>query len=171
MMISRGGNWLSAHAADQVSELDSESLPADPAAVLDELEDCIRKLRGAHDAMRSPPYFSIEIAELSSRLITLRRKVDKIFHFQGLSASPGWDILLELYRADSSGQQISVSGVCVVSGCAQSTALRWLKLLEDEKFVERQKDLSDSRRNWVSLTQDGKMRMQQALSLYSAALM
>lgn len=69
-----------------------------------------------------------------------------------LFGEPAWDILLELFAADWSGEKLSVSGACYVSGVPSSTALRWIVRLENEGWVERTDDPLDGRRTWLTLT-------------------
>lgn len=67
-------------------------------------------------------------------------------------AEPAWDILLELFVAQLSGQKLNASVVGCEAGIAQSTALRWLALLEKQGLTKRTRDIADKRRLWVALT-------------------
>jgi hypothetical protein len=69
-----------------------------------------------------------------------------------LFGEPAWDILLELFAADWSGEKLSVSGACYVSGVPSSTALRWIVRLEREGWIQRVDDPLDGRRSWLTLT-------------------
>jgi len=72
-----------------------------------------------------------------------------------LFADPAWDILLDLFLAHQSQLKISVSSLCVASNVPSSTALRWVRTLEDQGLVERVADPLDDRRHSIALTQRG----------------
>ncbi len=69
-----------------------------------------------------------------------------------LFSDPAWSILLDAYASDLDGRRISVSDVCIASGVPNTTALRWLKALEDQGLMKRENDARDRRRAFVSLT-------------------
>ncbi len=71
---------------------------------------------------------------------------DRIF------ADPAWDILLELYEATLRGKKLNASVIGLDADIAQSTALRWLTMLEKMGLVRRTQDIFDKRRQWVGLT-------------------
>lgn len=79
---------------------------------------------------------------------TLRAK-----HFDPeLMQDPAWTMLLELAWADLQGVKVSVTSLCIASGAPDTTALRYLKLLENEELVARRPDPKDGRRSWISMT-------------------
>ena len=67
-------------------------------------------------------------------------------------SDPAWDILLELYIADATGSQLYASVVGSEAGIPQSTALRWLAVLEKAGLLRRRHDMFDKRRQWIGLT-------------------
>lgn len=69
-----------------------------------------------------------------------------------LFSDPAWDMLLDLAAADVENRRISVTSLCIASGTAPSTALRWIGLLEQHKIVTRTPDTVDKRRIFVCLT-------------------
>ena len=77
-----------------------------------------------------------------------------------LFGEPAWDILLDLYAAAVRGETVSVSNACRAADAPPSTALRWLRHLEDERLVERSADSTDARRHFVRLSKRGLERMQ-----------
>jgi len=85
-----------------------------------------------------------------------RRRLDRRKLFpKELLGEPCWDILLDLASATLDARLISVSSACVASGVPQSTALRWLQLLEKHGFVLRWPHPDDGRRTNVAITQVG----------------
>lgn len=82
-----------------------------------------------------------------------RRLREQWFENPHLFADPAWDILIDLFIASEEGQQISVSSACIASGVPASTALRWIKILEDTGHIARHQDPSDARRIFISLSE------------------
>ena len=70
----------------------------------------------------------------------------------GLFGEPGWAILLDLFVAASEGREVPVISTCIASGSPQTTALRWIALLERRGLVMRRPDPSDSRSALLTLT-------------------
>ena len=107
------------------------------------------------------------LLERASNLYSARRKVDEIFGVSGFSASPGWDMMLDLYRARLEGKQVSVTSACIGAACPATTGLRWLQLLENPALIERTADHIDRRRILVELTEQAKLKVEAALSEYA----
>lgn len=84
---------------------------------------------------------------------------------QDMFSMPAWEILLELFLAELTGQKTNVSTVGLCSGIAPSTAQRWLVLLEKRNLVERRPDFADKRRQWIRLSR----RTHKALRIYFSA--
>lgn len=76
-----------------------------------------------------------------------------------LFADPAWDILLDLLRAEIVHERISVSSACIAAAVPVTTGLRWLKALELQGLVVRQRDLHDARRTYVTLSSDTSMAL------------
>ena len=76
---------------------------------------------------------------------------------------PGWDILLEIYLADTVGKSMCVGTVCFAADVAQTTGLRWLAKLERIGLVSRNDDPKDGRRGLVKLSARGRREMERYL--------
>ena len=89
-----------------------------------------------------------------------RRSRERMFERSDLFADPAWDILIDLFIAYEEGQGISVSSACIASAVPTTTALRWLKILEEEGHILRNNDPSDARRVnlYLSETTASKVR-------------
>jgi hypothetical protein len=68
---------------------------------------------------------------------------------------PPWDMLLDLFLQQSMQKRVCVSSLCVASCAPSTTALRWIRALEDAGLVERSRDPDDGRRIFVRLTAAG----------------
>lgn len=79
------------------------------------------------------------------------RRLRTRYFDQDLFFDPAWSILIDLYRAELTGEQLSVSSVCYGSGVAETTALRYVKVLELRGFIERKPDPKDRRRFFLGL--------------------
>lgn len=80
------------------------------------------------------------------------RKLRNKYFDRDLFFDPAWSILIDLYHAELSGQQLSVSAVCYGSGVAETTALRYIGVLEQRSLIERVPDPKDKRRAFLRLT-------------------
>ncbi|NCP14501.1 MAG: transcriptional regulator [Sphingomonadales bacterium] len=89
---------------------------------------------------------------MARKAYSMRRKRDAIFGNPDLFGEPAWDILLDLYIAQSEGKSVSVSSACIGSAAPATTGLRWLGVLADEGLVVRENDAGDQRRVLVRLT-------------------
>ncbi|WP_177198421.1 MarR family transcriptional regulator [Novosphingobium sp. CF614] len=82
----------------------------------------------------------------------MRRHREKVFGMQQLFGEPTWDILLDLFIAELRTAKIQTTSACIGAQVPQTTALRWIALLERENLVRRYRDKDDSRRVYIQLT-------------------
>lgn len=138
---------LSSDILVQVSRLQSCLLDTNPAA----------RNGQAQLNIESRPADCISRSDilLVSHYLKARRYRQALFDSQ-LFADPGWDLLLDLFVARGEQRPVSVSSACIASGVAATTALRWIKKLEDQNQIERSPDLQDGRRQWLMLTLCGQ---------------
>lgn len=76
-----------------------------------------------------------------------------------LFADPAWDMLLDLTAARAEHRRVSVTSLCIASGVPTTTALRWMKLLEQAGLIQRMEDDTDRRRAFVMLSDQGAIAM------------
>lgn len=93
-----------------------------------------------------------------------RRSRNRIFGSSDLFADPAWDILIDLFIAYEEGQSISISSACIAAAVPTTTALRWLKLLEEEGHISQKSNPSDARRVYLSLSPDTAAKVRQFFS-------
>lgn len=72
---------------------------------------------------------------------------------ESIFVDPAWNILLDAYASELDGRKMSVSDACIASQSPYTTALRWLKALEDRDLLVRLGDSGDRRRYFIKLTQ------------------
>ncbi len=124
-----------------------------------DLHDRIERLARAASIATSGGAAAMPLSARIRRILKLRASRSEIFG-HSLFADPAWDILLELYVARLDDRTESVSSICVASGVPSTTAIRWIKLLETEKWISRNQDPSDARRYFLSLTEKGEAAME-----------
>lgn len=86
--------------------------------------------------------------------VIYRRRQRAAYLPQDLIADPAWDIMLALLRAEVLQRRESVSDLYAAAGVPETTALRWLKSLEERGLVLRRADPLDRQRVFVELTRD-----------------
>ena len=93
------------------------------------------------------------------RTIIRRRQLRSQFFEDELFADPAWDMLLDLTAARAEHRRVSVTSLCIASGVPTTTALRWIKVLEQAELVTRVEDDTDRRRVFITLTERGAETM------------
>jgi DNA-binding MarR family transcriptional regulator len=119
------------------------------AKMLHGLQELIATLAPAESAAIAPDAGHVE------DLVRARRQRAKFFNPE-LFADPAWDMLLELYAAALSQRRVSVSSLCIASGVAATTALRWMSALQKDGLIARENDPLDGRRVFVKLSAKGQ---------------
>src|SRR6476646_2360984 len=108
-------------------------------------------------ALRQNPATNSKDPDLSAETISslIGARSDRArFLSPDLFAEPAWDMLLDLLQAELANRPVSISSVCIASGVPQTTALRWLKTLEQRGAVVRKFDEGDGQRIFVELAPD-----------------
>lgn len=109
-----------------------------------------------------PPLDAIRLAEFARCLYESRRLRDGLFPPR-LFGEPAWDILLDLYAAETEGDAIDVSSACVAAAVPQTTALRYIARLERAGLVLRTRVETDRRRSLLTLTENGRATIESVL--------
>jgi len=116
----------------------------------------LRKLLGELDELMSDIYLhSQDRTDAATRdgirkLLLLRRRREVLFP-QIDFGEPAWDMLLDLYLADSNSTPVSITSACIAASVPQTTALRTLNGLVEDGLVVRSRDPRDARRSHVKL--------------------
>jgi CheY-like chemotaxis protein len=97
----------------------------------------------------------------------LRRSFPPLSEFDDIA----WELLLELARAEKSGQRLSVSALCVsIEHVSSTTALRRVQELVKAGYVVRVPDPADARRDFVVLDPTAHAILDQYLERVAAEL-
>ncbi len=100
-----------------------------------------------------------ELVELACRIYESRRQRSRYLN-SSLLGEPVWDMLLALYCFTTRGRRMSVSSLCYASGVPQTTALRWVSVMEERELIARSRDRKDGRRYYLVLADKGRDVMQ-----------
>jgi DNA-binding MarR family transcriptional regulator len=99
-----------------------------------------------------------------------RRDRDRFFP-SGLFSDPAWDLLLAAYCLPKAGSALSVTALCHAGAAPPTTALRWVTHLCDIDMLSRKSSTTDHRVTFVSLTSEGKERIERYLNRFSRRLL
>ncbi len=90
-------------------------------------------------------------------LIHVRRRRRQFFPAWMFGGEGAWDILLELYRAGLQNRNVSTADVAMAVGASSSVAVRWIRALEDGRFVSRTRIPGGA--ELISLSDEGRSAM------------
>ncbi len=127
------------------------------------------RVRTGDSSISEAAWPSHDVITALSHYLKLRRRREQLFGAH-LFSDPAWDMLLDLYVAQQTGRNVSVSSACLASGVPLTTALRWLRRLEHEGLVARDADQTDARRTHVRLTDRAVSRLHR-LAQFAADMM
>ncbi|GEM_PF-1051667 len=83
------------------------------------------------------------------------RRVREQYFGRKLFGEPAWDMLLELYASELNDENISTSNLILSSLSPTSTALRWIKYMEDSGLVTKKSSHLDGRVQYQRITKNG----------------
>jgi DNA-binding MarR family transcriptional regulator len=107
--------------------------------------------------------------EISPKFVaaTLRaRRLRSHFFGDDIFADPAWDMMLHLFYSELRQQRVQISNLCAAANVPATTALRWLKSMNDKGLFVREDDPLDRRRSYVKLAP----QTSRALRFYFAEL-
>lgn len=95
--------------------------------------------------------------ELAKRAVLLmeHRKIREKYLPGELFGDPAWNMLLDLFVQFAGGAKVSITSLCIAAYCPGTTALRYIKQLEEAGLVEREASPSDARVKLLTLTKKG----------------
>ena len=107
-----------------------------------------------------------EIRRSRARAILNSRRLRDRFFSRDLFGEPAWDILLLLYASDQSAGRLTMTRLAEWIEVPLTTVGRWVKILEEERLVERQAHPTDRRTVFINLLEKART----ALDTYLARL-
>ena len=147
-------------------------LQEDVLAQISELESRLERLTRSLRYPVAPYSFSEDSVVTAARIRRWlhARRMRQNFFGNDLFADPAWDILLESYASQLLQQRTSVTDLCAAAAVPATTALRWVKKLEEVGLLERHQDPLDARRWWVELVPAASAAMRRYLDTVSPPL-
>lgn len=133
--------------------------PSEPTSLTETVEAMRAQLNRLAEQVRAVGAGTV-VTSYQVRSILKARNCRQAFLNAKLFAEPAWDMLLELYARELEHQRVSVSQLYCASGVPDSTAHRWIDILETEGLMVRRADPLDARRVWVELSPKGSAAMQ-----------
>ena len=97
-------------------------------------------------------------AETVAAVLRARRLRAKYFQ-EDLFADPAWDMMLDLLHSEISQVRVSVSSLCAAAAVPQTTALRWLSSMVQQRIFVRRHDPCDGRRVFVELAPETSLAL------------
>ena len=79
-----------------------------------------------------------ELGDIARKAFADRRRRADIDGMGNLFGEPAWDILLSLFIAGCEGRRLSVDATCAGAATPESTALRWIEILEKRGVIVRE---------------------------------
>lgn len=102
--------------------------------------------------------------ESVARQIQRQALLREAFFDTDLFADAAWNMLVELFVATAEGKAVTVSSLCSAARVPSTTALRWIRTLEEKKLIRRTRDPQDQRRLNMRLTVGGFAYMKNYLT-------
>lgn len=135
------------------------SMARDILALADEAEAQAMSMVGsAHDDVPEKADHNVRakghFVGLAKNQYVSRRNRERFFE-KKIFGEPGWDMLLELYAGEMNDEKISTSNLILSSSAPSSTALRWIKHLEDAGLVAKKSSHLDGRVQYQRITNAG----------------
>lgn len=113
----------------------------------------------ADDDQTPIPFNAIATRILAQRRLRAQYFDGDLFH------EPAWDMLLILFLARDDPAPIHVKTLVGLSEAPATTAQRWIEHLDQIGLVARKTDAADRRRIEVTLSRDGRERMEAYLKV------
>ena len=104
-----------------------------------------------------------QLCQLACKIYDARRTRDRILS-DHLFGEPAWDMLLALYCLPSRGEMLRPTALSHAAAVAETTGIRWQRILMDRDLIERGPVELPCRRQFVRLTQKGRALMDRYLT-------
>ncbi|MDB5698604.1 MAG: hypothetical protein JWN69_1408 [Alphaproteobacteria bacterium] len=117
------------------------------------------------EALEDEPAFDLRPGSLAMVARVLVGQLHARGHYlpQVPAADPHWLMMLELFIAGEEKRQVSVSSLCMAAGVPSTTALRYVRTLEDKSVFDRTTHPKDRRICHIRLTTEAKRQIERYL--------
>lgn len=78
-------------------------------------------------------------------------------------SSPLWRLLIEIYIAKHQNVRVAITDAAISINVPATTTLRYISILESNRFICREDDAFDKRRSWLLLTSKGISSVEKTL--------
>ncbi|MEM6890643.1 MAG: hypothetical protein AAF636_21295 [Pseudomonadota bacterium] len=164
-----------ANNTDRTDHSEAVSVSNDGAALLSAMTlvasaiERIKASHGEHLQNRHPEHNKAntrraELLALVARETIENRSKRESYLPSELFGEPGWEMLLDLAIHYKSGSWISAKSLCIASGAPNTTALRYIRILEDHGLVRSKKHPSDKRAKLHILSSKGYEQISKLLA-------
>lgn len=90
---------------------------------------------------------------LALALTAIQRRTLRNRQFRpSLFSDPAWDMLLDLFVSRLRHRQVCVSSLCIAARVPPTTALRWIRNMEEHGEIVRRRDPDDGRRVFLEMS-------------------
>lgn len=117
------------------------------------------------DAEMAAAAHSGDLNDFARHILAGRKQRDRYFDPM-LFSNPAWDILLNLFVADSEGRPVTLLDSCLISTIPQGVALRWLGYLKQEEMVLERSDPENPGQTLIRLSEQTR----RAITAYLGSL-
>lgn len=97
-------------------------------------------------------------------IVATRAKRNALFASDDIFADPAWDILLHIYIASHGKRETSIKCASIAAKVPTSTAQRVIRRLVKLKLLKRSIDPNDTRRSFLTLEPETKLRLDAVLA-------
>jgi hypothetical protein len=131
-----------------------------PASAQIELSIIAQRLDALSTAVDLTPFEPTDgdLAQLAKAIWKTRRARSPVFDPE-IFGEPAWDMLLDLFQEQVAERQVYIKNACIGADVPTSTGLRWIDTLIERKWIVRQADPNDRRRQTVALSDEGMAKM------------
>ena len=150
-----------------------QEIPAPREELLGQIEHVEAQLKLLRASLVDDPQPEPEVDQSAAvtgvriRRLLKARRARSLFFEDDLFADPAWDVLLEAYAAHLMQQKTSVTALSNAAAVPATTALRWIRRLEQLGLLVRRGDPLDGRRSWMEISNRGLSAMQRYLNSVS----
>ena len=135
---------------------DKDEVVASIAALAERVAEL--ETRAVQQDMSSLSFSDDKLATIALSIYASRRM--RADYFAGsLFGEPVWDMLLDLFVNKIQGRRVSRASLSLATNLPQTTALRWVKVLEEEGLLQRSDKNEDARLDVVELTAEAFTQM------------